>query len=145
MAETKTDAAAVESGSNISQRIPYEDLRGWLVEAERLGELEIVRGANWQEEIGMAAEVVSHADDSPAVLFDAVPGCPAGFRLLTNIFAGRRKNMTLGFPEGLDKVGPRAVHASQNRVLAQDDGPERQRHGARRRHIADHDHAPSPP
>ena len=97
-------ADTADQRRNWTHHLAYEDLRDWIAEADRLGELRHVSGANWQEEIGMAAEVVSHADESPAVLFDDIPGCAPGFRLLTNIFAARRKNMTLGFPEGLDKV-----------------------------------------
>ena len=37
------------------------------------------------------------------MLFDEVPGCPKGFRLLINCFAGKRRAMTLGFPQGLTK------------------------------------------
>ena len=96
---------------NRGHRLAYDDLRDWIAEADRLGELRHVSGASWQEEIGMAAEVVSHADDSPAVLFDGIPGCAPGFRVLTNIFAGRRKNMTLGFPTDLDKVALSAAFA----------------------------------
>ncbi len=90
-------------GSNIEPRIPYRDLRQWMEEAARLGELRTVKGASWQEDIGLAAEAVLHADDGPAVLFEDVPGCPKGFRLLMNVFAGRRRNMTLGFPDDLTK------------------------------------------
>ena len=36
-------------------------------------------------------------------MFDEIPGCPKGFRLLMNVFAGRRRNMTFGFPEHLSK------------------------------------------
>ena len=89
---------------NLNHHLPYDDLRDWLAEAERLGELRHVTGASWQEEIGMAAEVVSHSDDAPAVLFDEVPGCARGFRVLSNIFAAKRKNMTLGFPDHFDKT-----------------------------------------
>jgi 4-hydroxy-3-polyprenylbenzoate decarboxylase len=81
----------------------YGDLREWMEEAERLGELRRVTGASWQEEIGLAADVVVPRDDGPAVLFDEVPGCPKGFRLLMNVFAGKRRAMTLGFPDGLTK------------------------------------------
>ena len=81
----------------------YHDLREWLREAEKLGELRTVQGASWQEEIGLAADVVIPRDDGPAVLFDEVPGCPKGFRLLINVFAGKRRNMTLGFGDDLSK------------------------------------------
>lgn len=82
----------------------YEDLREWLEEADKLGELRVVKGASWQEDIGLAAEAVIKEDDGPAVLFDDVPGCPPGFRVLMNVFAGKRRNMTLGFPAELTKV-----------------------------------------
>src|SRR5512145_3339542 len=68
----------------------YEDLRGWLAQAEALGEVRHVKGASWQEEIGMAAELVQHSDAAP--------------RVLTNFFGGRRKNMTLGFPLEYSKL-----------------------------------------
>ena len=89
---------------NLEHRLIYDDLRDWIAEAERLGELRHVTGASWQRDIGMAAELVSHADPAPAVLFDEIPGTAEGFRVLVNLFAGRRKNMTLGFPDHLDKV-----------------------------------------
>ena len=40
----------------------YEDLRSWLAEAERMNEVAKVEGATWQEDIGMAAEVVKHSE-----------------------------------------------------------------------------------
>ncbi len=90
--------------SNLRCALPYDDLRGWLAEAERLGELRVVEGAGWEEDIGLAAEAVVKEDDGPAILFDGVPGCPRGHRVLINVFAGRRRNMTLGFPDELTKV-----------------------------------------
>ncbi len=91
--------------SNAAFRLPYEDLREWIAEADRLGEMRIVKGASWQKEIGMAATLVSHPEDAPALLFDEVPGCQKGFRVPTNIFAGKRKNMSLGFADtDFDKV-----------------------------------------
>ncbi len=92
------------TGGNIPHRFTYDDLRDWINEADRLGELRHVSGASWQEEIGMAAGILSHRDDGPAVLFDDVPGFDKGFRVLVNLFAGSRKNMCLGFPTGLSKV-----------------------------------------
>src|SRR5215470_18883025 len=92
------------AADNTAMRFAYDDLRTWLTEAERLGEVKTVRGAGWSEEIGMATELVSHSDKAPAVVFDDIPGVPKGFRVLANIFGGKRKNMTLGFPAELDKV-----------------------------------------
>jgi UbiD family decarboxylase len=87
----------------IQPHIAFTDLREWICEAEKLGEVKIVRGANWQEEIGLASDVVIPHDDGPAVIFDEVPGCLKGFRVLINVFAGKRRAMTLGFPQGLTK------------------------------------------
>ena len=89
--------------SNITARIAYDDLREWLARAELLGEVRNVKGASWQEDIGLAAEAILRAEDGPCVVFEDVPGCPKGFRVLLNMFAGTRRNMTLGFPDHLTK------------------------------------------
>ncbi|MBI2357329.1 MAG: UbiD family decarboxylase [Deltaproteobacteria bacterium] len=83
-------------------QIPYDDLRGWIGLAGEVGEVRAVEGASWQEEIGMAAELLNHSDPAPAVLFDKIPGYPQGHRILVNFFGGRRKNMTLGLPAELN-------------------------------------------
>jgi 4-hydroxy-3-polyprenylbenzoate decarboxylase len=90
-------------GSNVAAHIAYDDLREWLALAERIGEVKIVRGATWQEDIGLAAEAILRAENGPCVVFEDVPGCPKGFRVLLNMFAGKRRNMTFGFPEHLTK------------------------------------------
>jgi UbiD family decarboxylase len=90
--------------NNSTSRIVYNDLREWLSEAQRLNEVREVRGASWQEDIGLAAEAILRADNGPCVVFDDVPGSPKGFRLLLNMFAGTRRNMTLGFPDYLTKL-----------------------------------------
>src|SRR5688572_27937990 len=89
--------------SRIQPQINFTDLREWIAVADKLGEVKSVLGASWQEEIGLATDVVVPPDDGPAVIFDEVPGCPKGFRLLINCFAGKRRAMTLGFPDGLTK------------------------------------------
>ena len=95
--------AIARSGSNTAQSIAYDDLREWIAQAERLGELRRVSGASWEKDIGLAAEVVIREENGPAVLFDEIPGCPKGFRVLINVFGGVRRNMTLGFPDHLTK------------------------------------------
>src|SRR6201997_4718776 len=88
---------------NNTARIAYDDLREWLCEAERLGKVRMVRGANWQEDIGLAAEAILRAENGPCVVFEDISGCPKGFRVLLNMFAGKRRNMTFGFPDHLTK------------------------------------------
>jgi len=82
----------------------FEDLRGWVEETDRLGELRRVNGASWEEDIGMAAELLLRDGNAPAVLFDEIPGYPKGFRVLTNFYGGKRMNMTMGFPTSLSKL-----------------------------------------
>jgi 4-hydroxy-3-polyprenylbenzoate decarboxylase len=51
--------------SNFAGNIAYDDLREWLAMAERLGEVRTVKGANCEEEIGLAAEAVLRAEHGP--------------------------------------------------------------------------------
>ena len=89
--------------TNDAPRIVYNDLREWLSEAHLLNEVRTVSGASWQEDIGLVAEAILRADNGPCVVFEDVQGCQKGFRLLLNMFAGTRRNMTLGFPDHLTK------------------------------------------
>src|SRR5262245_49505804 len=116
--------------SNIAARIDYDDLRQWLAHAERLGEVRTVSGATWQEDIGLAAEAILRAENGPCVVFDEVPGCPKGFRVLLNMFAGTRRNMTFGFPDHLTKWelsdGYREAYLKDQKIIPHeivDDGP----------------------
>jgi UbiD family decarboxylase len=89
---------------NPKARVAYDDLRQWIAEADKLGELVRGSGYSWQEDIGMAAELLQHDPKGPVALFDDIPGYPRGFRVLTNFFGGRRQNMTLGHPADLNKI-----------------------------------------
>lgn len=83
----------------------YDGLRGWLDQVERMGQLRHVQGANVEEEIGAATDVLQHAAESPAVMFDRVPGYEPSFRVLVNSFGSTDKiALTLGLPLGLSKV-----------------------------------------
>ena len=59
------------------------DLRRWLSEIEKLGELKHVRGADWNLELGAISELNVKKDLPPALLFDEIKGYPRGFRVLT--------------------------------------------------------------
>lgn len=93
----------LDGTSSSSSQVQFEDLREWLDEVERLGELRHVLHASWQEDIGGVTEILHHSYPSPAALFDQIQGYPQGFRVLTNFFSGKRMNMTLGLPTELSK------------------------------------------
>src|SRR5688572_3573249 len=59
------------------------DLRAWLAEVQRLGELREVQGADWNLELGAISELNVKKDVPPALLFDDIRGYPKGFRVLT--------------------------------------------------------------
>src|SRR5438045_3795494 len=59
------------------------DLRAWLAEVEKLGELRHVRGADWNLELGAISEMNVKKAVPPALLFDEIKDFPKGFRVLT--------------------------------------------------------------
>lgn len=94
---------AERSDNKLDHHVPFDDLRQWMEEADKLGELRKVDGASWEEDIGLATELLQHDEKAPTVLFDNIPGVPKGYRVLVNFFGGKRMNTTLGFPTGLTK------------------------------------------
>ena len=81
------DARPEEGAShNLQHGFAYQDLREWIAEADRLGELRVVTGASWQQDIGLACTLMKYSDDNPALLFDEIPGHRKGFRVLAGIF-----------------------------------------------------------
>ena len=108
----------------------YDDLRSWIDQARKLGELRTVDGATWQEDIGRVSEMLHHTFGSPAVLFDDIPGYPSGHRVLVNANATRsRLALTLGLPTDIGRRTlmdeflrlTEATRAERPRVL--DDAP----------------------
>src|SRR2546423_14664243 len=73
------------------------DLRDWLKRVDALGELQTVRGANTEEDIGMATELLGRTRPSKATLFDEIKGVRKGFRVLANgLGSFSRLAVTLG-------------------------------------------------
>jgi UbiD family decarboxylase len=72
------------------------DLRSWLQEVERLGNLKRVQGAEPNLEIGIITELNCRRK-GPTLLFDGIPGFPQGRRILTGtILDAPRLGLTLG-------------------------------------------------
>ena len=81
------------------------DLRLWIEEAEKLGEVRHVEDAHWVHEMGAITELASQMDPMPAVLFDKIQEYPAGYRVLTNALASvSRVALTFGMPTDLSNL-----------------------------------------
>ena len=89
--------------SNLKHDVTYTDLREYIEKVDHLGELRRIDGASWEEDIGLATELLQHSETAPCALFDEIPGYPKGYRVFTNFFGGQRQNITLGFPAHLNK------------------------------------------
>src|SRR5215475_8030281 len=86
------------SGKTLSNA-PKQDLRTWLAQMEAADELQVVRGANREEEIGGIVDFYQRQTGNRAVLFDDVPGYQSGYRVVANILTSvSRIKMTLGLP-----------------------------------------------
>jgi len=78
-----------------AQENAYDGLRSFLARCETLGEVKLIRNADWNLEIGALTEAACELiDEPPALLFDEIAGYPQGFRVLS-IPAGSRVRMAL--------------------------------------------------
>src|SRR5215470_16531076 len=83
------------------------DLRSWIAAVERLGELKVISGADWDVEIGAITELGHHRGErSKALLFDNIEGYPAGYRVLSNSMnTVNRVATTLHMEAGHSRLG----------------------------------------
>jgi 4-hydroxy-3-polyprenylbenzoate decarboxylase len=82
-----------------------DGLRSWLKQADELGEIRTIEGADWDLEIGGVADIVNERGSSPAVLFDSVKGYPKGYRVLVNSLGStKRLGLSLGMPQHLSAM-----------------------------------------
>jgi UbiD family decarboxylase len=81
----------------------YQDLREWLDEVERIGELRRLSGAALDTDIPQITEIAEHAMNGPAVLFDQIPGYGRNRMLVNPISSLNRTALMAGFPVGLGK------------------------------------------
>ena len=80
----------------------YRDLREFISQVDQLRALRRINGADARHEIGAITEVAAGIDDGPALLFDRIPGYPAGFRIFSNAATNpQRAALALGIDPGL--------------------------------------------
>lgn len=85
--------------TEIQESPRFEDLRAFLSEADELGMLRVIEGANWDLELGAIAELMNNLPDNPILLFDKIPGYPPGYRVLANHQNTAKKvALVMGFP-----------------------------------------------
>ncbi len=90
------------------------DLRSLIEELDRQGELRRIADVDWNLDIGAVTEMLA-LRDGPALLFDRIPGYPAGFRVLTNLINNpRRVGMLFGLPK--ETGGIEIVRALRQRM-----------------------------
>lgn len=85
----------------MAQQTGGDSLRNWLQAVDEAGELETVQEAHWDQEMGAIAEMVEQnlGHESPALLFDNIPGYEKGFRTLYNQLGSvKRLALAAGLP-----------------------------------------------
>ena len=104
----------------------FQDLREFIDECDRIGELHRIDGAETDLEIGALTEMIAEEDlmGHPALLFDQVKGYPKGYRVLSNILTNVRRN---ALALGIDPDTPpmEALRYWKNKVAAYQPIPPR--------------------
>jgi UbiD family decarboxylase len=80
----------------------YQDLRAFIELVDQLGALRRIEGADPRFEIGGITEVAAGMPDCPALLFDAIKGHRAGYRVFSNATTSvQRAALALGLDPAL--------------------------------------------
>jgi 4-hydroxy-3-polyprenylbenzoate decarboxylase len=94
----------------------YDGLRSFLATCEELGEVRVIKGADWDLEIGALTEAASELiDEPPALLFDEIKGYPKGFRVLS-LSTGSRIRTALFLRLPLDMSRMEIVRTASRRI-----------------------------
>lgn len=84
------------------------DLREFINEVGKLGELKVIKGADWNLGMGAITYIMAKKPNPPAVLFEDIQGCRPEYRLLVSPFlTEKRVNLALELPlesRGLELV-----------------------------------------
>src|SRR3954464_10727504 len=98
-ADISARGRATNAPKSAPRNEPKQDLRTWLDAMEAAGEIQHVKGANREAEIGGIVDFYQRATGNKAVMFDDIPGYPTGYRVIANILTSlKRIKLTLGLP-----------------------------------------------
>jgi 4-hydroxy-3-polyprenylbenzoate decarboxylase len=88
----------------------FDDLREYLKRAGELGDSKVIKGADWNQEIGVITELSGNSPDRPLLIFDEIKGYPPGYRVVTNFF-NNYKLFNLAYDLPLEARGVELVKA----------------------------------
>ena len=92
------------------------DLRDWIADVDRIGELKAINGADWDVEIGTITEMGHHRGErSHALLFDNIKGYPKGYRVVSNTM-NTTKRLALTLHQGTNYTRIEFVKEIKNRI-----------------------------
>lgn len=78
--------------------IEFNNMREWIEQAKRIGELKVIEGAAPNLEVGTMVQI-NGRNQGPALLFERLKGYREEFRILTNSMANTKTvNLTFGLP-----------------------------------------------
>src|SRR5213594_3148598 len=84
----------------------FDDLRHFIAEAEKLGEVERINGADPHLEMGAIFAVNGQGPNPKLILFDEIKGYRKGYRVATNVLGSRiRTRLANNIPLDLDTRG----------------------------------------
>ncbi len=97
------------------------DLRDWLAEVERQGEVTVVEGADWDLEIGAIVALNARKPAPRTLVFDSIKGYPPGYRVVSGVVNNAHKmSLVLNMPpsrsnfEFLHALAKKLKHADKN-------------------------------
>ncbi len=82
------------------------DLRTWLNEVDKLGQLMTVENVDWDLELSTLTEIINERSKTrPAILFDRIKDYPQGYRVAANLVSSvGRLALTLGMKAGMSDM-----------------------------------------
>lgn len=98
----------------------FDDLRSFVDASLEMGEVRVIEGVDWDEEMGALTEAVAELiSNPPMLLFDRIKGYPTGYRVVSlPIATARREALALGLPtEGQSTAQLRQLAGQKMKAL----------------------------